>query len=46
VEKSASSVLHVFSKVGYKIIMKNITKAIGKRFKILFLIQIFTLNLQ
>jgi hypothetical protein len=32
----ASSALHVFSKLVYKIIMNNITKAIGKSFKMLF----------
>ena len=32
----ASSALHEFSKVVYKIIMNNMTKAIGKCFQILF----------
>jgi len=32
----ASSVLNVFQKLFYKIIINNITKTIGKSFKILF----------
>jgi len=32
----AGSALHMISKILYKIIMKNITKAIGKRCELLF----------
>jgi len=45
-KQKASSALHVFSKVVYKIIMKNITKPIGKRLKMLFSYKILLLKLQ